>query len=70
MGYQIVAVTLRDGRRIEDVAVIQSSVIGEVRGHAEVPFEPGDITDIELTHRRWERQVRPNQSLERTDSAD
>ena len=54
MGYQVVAVTLRDGRRIEDVAVIQSSIIGEVRGHADVPFEPDDITAVELTHRRWE----------------
>lgn len=54
MGYQVVAVTLRDGRRIEDIAIIQSSMIGEVRGHAGVPFEPDDITDLELTHRKWE----------------
>ena len=54
MGYQVVAVTLRDGRRIEDVAVIQSSIIGEVRGHADIPFEPDDIADVELTHSRWE----------------
>jgi hypothetical protein len=54
MGYQVVAVTLRDGRRIEDVAVIESHIIGEVRGHADIPFEPDDIADVELTHRRWE----------------
>ena len=54
MGYQVVAVTLRDGRRVEDVAIIQSSIIGEVRGHPDIPFEPGDITAVELTHRRWE----------------
>lgn len=52
MGYQVVAVTLRDGRRIEDVAIIDSHIIGEVRGHADVPFEPDDITDVELTHHR------------------
>ena len=54
MDYQVVSVTLRDGRKIEDVAIIQSSIIGEVRGHADVPFEPADITGIELTHRKWE----------------
>lgn len=54
MGYQVVAVTLRDGRRIEDVVIIERHIIGEVRGHADVPFEPDDITGVELTHRRWE----------------
>ncbi len=54
MDYQVVAVTLRDGRKMEDVAIIQSSVIGEVRGHADIPFEPDDITGIELTHRKWQ----------------
>lgn len=53
MGYQVVAVTLRDGRKIEDVAIIQSEVIGEVRGHDDVPFEPEDIVSMELTHNRW-----------------
>ena len=54
MGYQVVSVTLRDGREIEDVAIIQSSIIGEVRGHQDVPFESDDITNLELTHRKWE----------------
>ena len=51
MGYQVVAVTLRDGRRIEDVAIVEG-MIGEVRGHTDIPFEPDDITAVELTHRR------------------
>ncbi len=54
MGYQVVSVTLRDGRKIEDVAIIQSSEIGEVRGHPDVPFDPDDIASIELTHRKWQ----------------
>jgi hypothetical protein len=54
MGYQVVSVTLRDGRKIQDVAIIQSSIIGEVRGYADVPFESDDITNLELTHRKWE----------------
>ena len=54
MDYQIVSVTLRDGRKVEDVAIIHSSIIGEVRGYPDVPFEPADITGIELTHRKWQ----------------
>jgi hypothetical protein len=54
MGYQVVSVTLRDGRKIEDVAIIQSSEIAKVRGHREIPFEPNDIIDMKLTHRRWQ----------------
>lgn len=46
MGYQVVAVTLCDGRKIEDVAIIQSELIGEVRGHDDIPFEPEDIVSM------------------------
>jgi hypothetical protein len=53
VSYQVVSVTLRDGRKVEDVAIIQNSLIGEVRGHADVPFEPADISGIEVTHRKW-----------------
>ncbi len=53
MDYQVVAVTLRDGRKIEDVAVVGARSIGEVRGHDDIPFEPDDIVGIELTHNRW-----------------
>ena len=55
MDYQIVAVTLRDGRVIEDVAIVGASIIGEVRGCAEIPFDPADITHIEVTHKKWDR---------------
>jgi hypothetical protein len=54
MDYQIVAVTLRDGRVIEDVTIIGASLIGEVRGHDSVPFSPEEITEIKVTHRKWE----------------
>jgi len=54
MDYQVVAVTLRDGRKVEDVAIIHSSIIGEVRGYADIPFDPCEITGIELTHRKWQ----------------
>jgi hypothetical protein len=44
MDYQIITVTLRDGRVFENVAVIHHSVLAEVRGHADIPFDPADIT--------------------------
>jgi hypothetical protein len=31
MGYQIASLQLKDGRKIEDVAIIHSSLIGEIR---------------------------------------
>ncbi len=56
MDYHVVAVTLRDGRVIPDVAVVGSAVIGEVRGAADVPFDPADITGVEVTHQKWDFQ--------------
>ncbi len=53
MSYQVVAVTLKDGKKIEDVAVIGSSIIGEVRGYDELPFDPNEIVSIEVTHQKW-----------------
>ena len=54
MDYQVVTVTLRDGRVIEDVAVVHHSVASRVRGHADIPFDPADIRHIEVTHRKWD----------------
>jgi hypothetical protein len=56
MTYHIVDVTLRDGRIVRDVAIMQSSLIGEVRGHSGIPFDPADITSIEVTHSKWDFQ--------------
>jgi hypothetical protein len=56
MDYQIVTVTLRDGRLIEDVAVIHHSLISSVRGHAAISFDPAEIADIKVTHRKWDFQ--------------
>lgn len=48
MGYQIVTVTLKDGKSFDNVAIIQSALIGEVKGYNEIPFEPEDIVSIEV----------------------
>jgi hypothetical protein len=56
MDYQGVAVTLRDGCVIPDVAVVHHSIIAQVRGHADIPFDPSDITQINVTHKKWDFQ--------------
>jgi hypothetical protein len=56
MDYHVVAITLRDGRVIQDVAVAHHFIVAEVRGHADNPFDPADITKIEVTHRKWDFQ--------------
>ena len=48
MTYQIVTITLRDGRKFE-VSVTDSHIIGRVRGYSGIPFDPEDIASIEVT---------------------
>jgi hypothetical protein len=52
MGYQVVNLLLEDGRKIEDVAIIQSALIGEIRA-GDVLFDPKKIVEIEVTHKKW-----------------
>ena len=47
MGYQIVTATLSDGRKLE-VAVSGSQIIGAVRGHTDIPFDPEEVTAVEV----------------------
>jgi len=54
MGYQIVTIVLEDGRRFDNVVIIQSALIGEVKGHDEIPFDSKDIISIEVrSHRKY-----------------
>jgi hypothetical protein len=53
MGYQTASITLRDGRVIEDVLIV-GGTIAEVRGCETIPFSAEDISDITVTHRKWE----------------
>jgi hypothetical protein len=54
MGYQVVDVVLNGGAMFKDVAVLDAHIVGEVRGHATVPFDPTEIAEVTLTHNRWE----------------
>jgi hypothetical protein len=52
MGYQTASITLRDGRIIEDVLIVEGT-IAEVRGYDSIPFSVEDISDLTVTHRKW-----------------
>ena len=53
MGYQTASITLRDGSVMEDVLIV-GGTIAEVRGYDRIPFSAEDISDITVTHRKWE----------------
>lgn len=53
MGYQVVSVTLNDGRRFEQV-VIDSGFITRVHGYRDIPFAESEITEIKVTHDKWD----------------
>jgi hypothetical protein len=60
MDYHVVTLTMQDGTKIEDVAIIGSHIIGEIRQvgiireKKELPFDPKEIESIEVTHRKWQ----------------
>jgi hypothetical protein len=54
MGYHVVTVSLRDGRKVEDVAIVDAQHIAEVRGCDGIPFEPEEVAALEVTHKRWQ----------------
>lgn len=49
MGYQVVTVSLKDGRAIKNVVIVEG-VITKVPGHPSAPFVESDIKDIVVTH--------------------
>lgn len=61
MGYQVVPVSRKDGRKFDQVVAREGCGI-KVRGHSDVPFQP-DEASIQVNHRHWnfravERTVR------------
>jgi len=51
MGYQVVTIRLKDGRKFAGVTVV-GGVINRVAGAEAIPFAEGDIEDIVVTHDR------------------
>jgi len=55
MGYWVVSVVLRDGRRF-DRAVIVGGILTQVYGLSDIPFTEADIADLIVTHDKWNFQ--------------
>ncbi len=52
IGYQVVSVILKNGKRIDQIAIVQGQ-IAEIRGIKDIPFIEDEITQIILTHDKW-----------------
>jgi hypothetical protein len=52
IGYQVVSVELRDGRRFDQVVTSEGCII-EVRGFKEIPFTPDEVAAVDVNHNRW-----------------
>jgi len=53
MGYQIISVVLTNGRRFDQVAVVEGRLT-QIRGLVDIPFTEGEIAKIILTHDKWD----------------
>lgn len=52
IGYQVVSVELKDGRRFDQVVASECCII-EVRGYKEIPFAPDDVATVIVNHKNW-----------------
>lgn len=53
MGYHVVSIVLKDGRRYDRV-VIDSGFVTKVKSMHEIPFKEEDIQQIIATHDKWD----------------
>jgi hypothetical protein len=51
--FHVVDLTLANGTRVRDVAIVNCSLIAAVRGKPFVWFSSADVVALEMTHRRW-----------------
>jgi hypothetical protein len=56
LGYHIVSVSLRDGRRFDQVVASEGCVI-QVRGYSELPFQHDEVASVQVNHRHWNFRV-------------
>jgi hypothetical protein len=52
MGYQVVSIVLKDGRKFDQVAVVEGRIT-EMRGRKDIPFTEEQIAQMILTHDKW-----------------
>ena len=52
IGYQVISVELKGGRRFDQVVASEGCII-EVRGYEEIPFAPEEVASVIVNHKRW-----------------
>jgi hypothetical protein len=52
MGYQVVSVTLKNGKHFDQVVASEGFII-QVRGHKDVPFSSDEMASVNVNHSRW-----------------
>lgn len=52
MGYQIASIILKDGKRFDQVVIVEGQIT-KVRGFDDIPFTEDQIAQIILTHDKW-----------------
>jgi len=52
IGYQVIAVELKDGTCFDQVLASECCII-EVRGYEGIPFAPEEIETVIVNHKRW-----------------
>ena len=53
MGYYVVSIVLRDGRRF-DQGVVVDGRLTQIRGLGQIPFSEADIDHFVVTHDKWD----------------
>jgi hypothetical protein len=52
IGYQVVSVTLKDGRCFDQAIASEGRII-HVRGYEDVPFAADEVAKVRVNHKRW-----------------
>jgi hypothetical protein len=53
MGYQVASIVLKDGRRFDQVVIVEGN-ISQIKGMKMIPFSEEEIQDIIVTHDKWD----------------
>ena len=53
MGYQVASVLLKDGRRFDQVVIVEG-YLTRIKGIKDIPFSEEEIQDIVVTHDKWD----------------
>ena len=54
MGYQIASIILQDGRRFNQVVIVEGNITRIKGMMRDMPFSEREIADIIVTHDKWD----------------